>query len=68
MTQECKVAVIPLAPFFQSHSNSHKLVRFAFCKDDEILSQAEVNLKTFLQSNLSSQQRGNNHAQATLAT
>lgn len=45
LTQEIKVAAIPLSAFYHK-SNPHKILRFCFAKDDEMLIEAGRRLST----------------------
>ena len=44
LVQEIGVAVVPGSSFFENPADGHHLVRFAFCKKDETLDEAERRL------------------------
>jgi aspartate/methionine/tyrosine aminotransferase len=44
LVQEIGVAVVPGSSFFENPADGHRLVRFAFCKKDETLDEAERRL------------------------
>lgn len=48
LTETCKVATIPVSPFYQNKTD-HKLIRFCFAKKEETLYQAAKQLTLFLQ-------------------
>ena len=47
LVKEAKVALLPLSPFFEAATPDH-LVRFAFCKRQEVLAEAITRLRNYL--------------------
>lgn len=48
ITEKARVAAIPISAFYQDQSRApHTLVRFCFCKNDEILNEAIARLRNF---------------------
>ena len=47
LVREAKVALVPLSPFFEAATPDH-LVRFAFCKRQEVLAEAIARLRHYL--------------------
>ena len=47
LVTEAKVALVPLSPFFEAATPDH-LVRFAFCKRQEVLAEAITRLRNYL--------------------
>ncbi len=48
LVKEAKVALVPLSPFFETATLDH-LVRFTFCKRQEVLAEAITRLQRYLQ-------------------